>query len=188
MNRLPPIIGIAGKAGVGKDTLAAHLVARHGYTRYGFADPLKRLLNERFGWRDKDWEYRDFKEHKCPLWGSHATGEDFSPRSWAQWLGTEVGRNTFGEDCWVEAAAIMMDKEENRDKRWVISDVRFENEAKWIRSSGGLIIHLAREGVSGVTPHVSEAGIAANENDYLIRNDSTISHLHVMCDMVLKGL
>ncbi|MGW1859354.1 deoxynucleotide monophosphate kinase family protein [Streptomyces collinus] len=39
-------IALLGKAGSGKDTVAAHLVAEHGYTRLAFADPLKDMALE----------------------------------------------------------------------------------------------------------------------------------------------
>jgi hypothetical protein len=41
----------------------------------------------------------------------------------------------------------------------VVSDLRFENEAAFIRQRGGVVIHISRESATEVNPHVSEAGI-----------------------------
>lgn len=49
--------GNKGSAGAGKDTVADRLVAKHGFVRIGFADPMKRFLAEVF----------DFSEEQ--LWG-----------------------------------------------------------------------------------------------------------------------
>ncbi len=46
------IIGITGQAGSGKDTVADHLVQRHGYVKIALADPIKRLGREVFGFTD----------------------------------------------------------------------------------------------------------------------------------------
>ena len=60
--RLPSLIGIAGAAGAGKDTVANHLVQHYGYTVYKFADPLKRMLCDFFGWPMDAWEDREWKD------------------------------------------------------------------------------------------------------------------------------
>ena len=47
------LIGITGKAGVGKDTVAEHLWHKHSFVRIGLADPLKRAAQEIFGLTDE---------------------------------------------------------------------------------------------------------------------------------------
>ena len=39
---------------------------------------------------------------------------------------------------------------------FVISDVRFDNEADPIRAKGGVVVHLHRQGAADVTAHSSE--------------------------------
>ena len=70
---LPNIIGLSGAAGCGKDTVADHLIAEHGYSKISFAAPIKRAIEAMFGVGDEIWA-RDVKEKKH----QHLLG--FSPR------------------------------------------------------------------------------------------------------------
>jgi hypothetical protein len=42
------LIGLSGKAGAGKDTIADRLVANHGFVRVAFADKLKLIISDAF--------------------------------------------------------------------------------------------------------------------------------------------
>lgn len=192
MNRnLPLIVGIAGTAGSGKDTLAAALCDTFGYTRRGLADPIKELLNARFGWKPEQWQDRVWKEapavccvdsvsinnndvsYRDPFlqWERHSPY--LSPRELAQWLGTEVGRDTFGDDAWINALFNWW----NKQKRplLVVPDLRFDNEAQAIRNRGGVVLRVIRPGVAAVAQHVSEQGISNNLIDLNILNDRDIT-------------
>jgi len=62
------------------------------------------------------------------------------------------------EDIWLMSAYYSMSL--NSGNHIVFDDVRFDNEANFIRSHGGLIIHIDRQ-VSNMNldPHISENGI-----------------------------
>ena len=164
--KLPSLIGIAGAAGAGKDTVANHLVANYGYIIYKFADPLKQMLNERFGWTMEHWEDREWKERRGVIVTNLARNPDhttlmpkISPREMAQWLGTDVIRKHFDRDAWVT----LMHRAyvESGRHRTVIPDVRFDNEAIAIQDLGGFVLKVQREnGDQPVTPHVSEKGVS----------------------------
>ena len=56
------IIGISGKAGSGKDTVAEYLVEKHGYMKISFADPLKRFAASVFGYNAQQlWGPSEFR-------------------------------------------------------------------------------------------------------------------------------
>lgn len=87
-----------------------------------------------------------------------------SPRIMYQRFGTDFARKRVSKDSiWFDIAP---------QHGIIVSDVRFENEAQWIRDNGGIVIHIEREGLTGslVAEHDSENGIAFNKDDVKIIN------------------
>lgn len=164
---LPRVIGITGKAGAGKDTVAAFFVQEHGYVQYSLAYPIKAALNAMFGWDMLQWVDREWKEHVIPELGK-------SPRQMAQTLGTEWGRGTVDENLWLTLAQAFVSTSECPV---VISDVRFDNEAWLIHELGGELIRVSRRDTQSVAAHASEAGVT-RWIDWEFSNDSSIDKLY----------
>lgn len=57
----------------------------------------------------------------------------------------------------------------------IIKDIRFENEAKYIRDLGGEIWHIVRDDATKIKVHSSEAGIAVASGDIVIHNNGTLA-------------
>jgi len=75
-----------------------------------------------------------------------------------------------------------------RGRPCVFTDVRFANEADFIRAEGGIIVRVLREGLE-VGNHESEAGQLAIRSDQSIINDGSIEHLHAqLLDIVEANL
>ncbi|KWV70074.1 hypothetical protein PFLuk1_02630 [Pseudomonas fluorescens] len=165
----PILIGLTGRARSGKTTAAEHLARTYLLEQYAFADPLRDGLMAIFNLDPTDFE-GDRKEQ--PLgW------LDCSPRQLMQSMGTEWARNTLHPDVWVKLAEQnleYMTKALGAVLGFVVSDVRFENEADLIRRRGGTVIHILRPNALTVNPHISEAGIAANSADLTLPNYGTV--------------
>tara|TARA_Y100000590_G_scaffold214413_1_gene243042 strand:+ start:1058 stop:1615 length:558 start_codon:yes stop_codon:yes gene_type:complete len=163
----PALIGFAGKARSGKDTAGAYLVDKYHFLRYSFAQPLKDGAKAMFNLTDEQMEN---KEKVIEPWGR-------SPRELYQLLGTDIAR-TIDKRVWIKNAEMFMKKSVGRSV--VITDVRFKNEAEWIKSLGGVVIFLESKtrGIHTRTLHASENGLDMNDVDVYIENDSTINALY----------
>lgn len=177
-SRSRPLIGIAAKAQSGKTTVANHLIQRYGYGHVSFAEPIRQFIADLTGITREDLEKAEIKEAVIPWIGR-------SPRYMMQTLGTEWGRDTILADFWIKRAMRHVN-----DLSWgcipaVISDVRFDNEAKAIREAGGVVLHLSRPDALVVNSHASEAGVARHCTDYVIVNDGTLGDLYAAVDVFM---
>lgn len=161
------LIGITGKAGAGKDTIADYFVKEHGYVRYSMADGLKHALNAMFGWTMEHWANREWKEYVDPKFGK-------SPRQLAQTLGTEWGRKLVNEDLWIILAEDFIRASK---KPVVIPDIRFDNEANLVHGLAGELIRVVRTDSAAVSAHQSEAGVT-RWVDWEFSNNGSIEELH----------
>lgn len=169
----PRYLGLVGPAGCGKDTVAA-MLKEYGYAPYAFAAPLKEMLGV-VGLYEPP---RDSKELNLPGFG-------FSFRTAAQRLGTEWARS-LDLDFWVRVAEARTTNLECV----VFTDVRFENEAAFIRAKGGRIIHIfGRRSDLQTTnaEHPSEAGVGLYGSDLTIDNSGSISNLRDQIDGLMMG-
>lgn len=162
------LFGIAGPARSGKDTVADFIIALRGGRRYSFADPIRNMLKAiGIDMNQPYWQAR--KEQPIPILG-------VSPRRMMQTLGTEWGRQLIHPDLWLIIAE--GERALSKDEPMVISDVRFENEAAWIRNSGGRMIHVTRANAAKIEPHASENGVGREPQDVVIENNGTLEQLY----------
>lgn len=166
------LIGLTGNAGSGKDTVRA-ILEMQGFCGLAFADPIRAMIRELLtsnGIDDACLDERALKETIIPELG-------VSYRHMAQSLGTEWGRN-LQRDFWLRmAGAYMADQQEAGQTHFVISDVRFANEAKWVRQRGGQIWRVHREGIAAVREHASERGVDHIRPSRTIHNNGTLDDL-----------
>lgn len=149
------IIGITGKAGVGKSTAAKVLVRDHGFVCLPFAGPLKKMLSA-LGLSDAEL-YGDMKEAVNPFFGR-------TPRHMMQTLGTDWGREMIHPAIWLKAWELEAAKHE----KVVVDDVRFLNEIDMIKSMNGMIVRLERTIAENpeTAKHVSES--LAEGHDWIV--------------------
>jgi hypothetical protein len=157
------LIGITGKAGSGKSTLAQAIIDR-SHTPGGvlaFADAVRDVSQAIFGSR---YESQEEKAALDGWWAARiGTLGDRAPtgRVILQVIGTEMGRNVIHRDIWLfvmERRLATLDP--GRLATWVIADVRFDNEAEWIRARGGYVVEVSRGLPPSGDAHASEAGVS----------------------------
>jgi hypothetical protein len=169
------IIGITGPAGSGKSTVARILCDRYGFIELSFAAPIRDFVQRLTGLSNEAFD----AAKELPM--ESLCGN--TPRFAMQTLGTEWGRLTLSSDLWLRQLDLEIERRADNDSRIVISDARFQNEAKWLREVGELW-HLTRPG-HAVNPHVSELGITPTDRDVTLDNDCDIPTLHYRIAAIL---
>ena len=177
-------IGLSGWAGSGKDTIADYLVENYGFTRVSFADPMREALLA----LDPLVPYMGHHMRLSTVirfrgWDS-AKREVPEIRELLQRFGTEVGRNMFGQDFWVNQA---IEKASRYDKV-VVSDCRYTNEADAIKNVGGTVWRISRPEVTAINSHTSEQDLNNYAFDSHIENDSTLDVLHTIIEDQLGSI
>lgn len=165
------LIGIHGPLNGGKDTVAniIQLLRPQRFNRYAFAKPLKDALKVMLGFSDMQLEDRVLKEQVDQFWG-------FTPRRAMQLLGTEFGRDMLRKDIWIKRAELEISRNAEAGRHTVITDVRFENEAEWLRSrDDAVLIYIVAPDVirDERYTHASEAGVSRSDTDIVLLNDKT---------------
>ena len=166
-------IGLSGWAKSGKDTIANYLVENHGYRKVSFADPMREALlrldpvipymgvNMRLSVAVRLIGWEDVKRNSPDV------------RVLLQRFGTEVGREMFGQNFWVDLA---MSKIQPGEKI-VFADVRYKNEAEAVSASGGVVVRVNRDGVVAANDHSSEHDLDDYNFDLVIDNNGSLEDL-----------
>lgn len=105
-------------------------------------------------------------------------------RKLMQLYGTESIRHFVSQQAWVKVL------EQNIAKTGspfpiVVTDVRENQEAEWIKEMGGIVIEITRPGVTRVNAHSSENGIDRRHIHAVISNDSNRTELALKLDDAL---
>ena len=69
----------------------------------------------------------------------------------------------------------------------IIKDIRFENEADFLRRHNGAIWHIVRKAAEKVNAHASELGIVILAEDVLIYNDGTLEQLAIAVEQAWQN-
>ena len=133
------IIGLAGQAGAGKDTVADYLEQRYGFIKFAFADALYLQVQNAYGLEDqsllrdrvtkevateqlalKHCQNKEFEAVATRIMDEYANangydkflapwGQPQSPRRILQWWGTDY-RRAQQDTYWIEQAALMVNR------------------------------------------------------------------------------
>ncbi len=172
-----------------------------------FAGKLKQIASILTGIPQDKFEDQEFKKtllgkewviekpyHSTAKWifDNETYTDPMSVREFLQKLGTDGLRRGLHTNTWVNALFAdykkieFGDEEQGEYPNWVITDVRFPNEAKAIKEKGGVIIRVDRPGVKAINTHPSEVGLDEWNFDYKIWNGSDITALTFTIQGILK--
>jgi len=171
------IIGLTGYAQSGKDTIANILVEDYGYTRVAFADKIRDFLyevNPMVGCSPSG-----YLKDLVNLAGWNSAKQEPQVRRLLQDLGVGA-RKVFGDGFWVHEAMKTMLNDPRPDMNYVITDVRFLNEADMVRANQGQLWRIKRTGVSAVNGHLSETQLDGYPVDQIFTNNGSIDDLKTL--------
>jgi hypothetical protein len=168
------IIGLSGKKRSGKNTVAK-LIATATSLRvkeFAFADPLKHEVCKACGISRTILE-----ENK----------DNF--RLILQGWGTDFRRKMHGDDYWIKKTGLALHTSVMSDQAdiYVFTDLRFTNEANFLRDCGAVIVRVNRD-LSTVDEHSSEVDLDGYRFDFVINNSSTLNNLASDVRMLLSNL
>lgn len=177
------VIGICGKINSGKSTVAEILKDKHDYVLLSFADILKDIVSTMFLYprhllQGDTIESRDYREKIDPVWAKNLDKPNWTPRMALQFVGTEIIRDTLCKDYFIRVLEMKINA--LGKKRIVCPDVRFINEMEFIKSIGGEIWYISRQGIQTQTQtHASENDISIDNEliNHVIYNNRTKSDL-----------
>lgn len=169
------LLGLNGYACTGKDTVASIVQSKiPEFENKKFADKLKQIASLMTGLPANHFEDRDLKESQLSEdWGMTA-------REFLQKLGTDAIRTNLHPNAWVNA--LMSDymapkMSQYNPSKWIITDVRFPNEAQAIKERGGVVVRINRPGYGPVNGHQSETAMDDWDFDYFLNNDADMYKL-----------
>ena len=202
------LIGLSGYSGSGKDTFGRliqyhtakvskdvdmtsiinkydeyewWLAEQSGWEIMKFAGKLKEIASLLTGipvYKFEDQEYKN--TYLGDEWRIH--GLPMKVREFLQYLGTNALRECLHQNTWVNA--LFADYKESDN--WIITDVRFPNEAKAIKDRGGLMIRIDRPFVKPINSHQSETALDNWNFDYKVANVSDLISLSFTVETILQ--
>lgn len=172
------VIAFCGAAGSGKDEAASVLIQRFGFVKRSFAEALRGEVRQAFvNPTLAAILYKQMPECVRLAYRTCLDGHDTDPwrkptspamRELLQKWGTEF-RRAQDDDYWVRLERIALPDVGN----FVYTDVRFPNEYQMIRSVGGLVFKIERDGFKG-NGHISESYWPTFDCDAVIGNNGTV--------------
>lgn len=180
------IICLTGQKTNGKDT-AGEIIIELGtaegirFKRLAFADTMKIMFANSLGIYEDEIEYINSKKNDCLSDKNHDL--EITYRECLINFGQSVKKH-LGGDFWAHLAF-------SEIAPWpdiVVTDLRFEEEAEYVRNLGGYIIHLYREEDQEDGTLAGEQKLPAHLIDFELDNTKDIPHLRQNIQNILNEI
>lgn len=206
------IIGISGKIGVGKDTIAKNIQIIDKESNWQikkFAAGVKKVASLLLNVPVSKFEDQEYKEQFLgPEWNYDLELDrtiivdgvakhlhehhQMTVREFLQRVGTDAMRYGLHTNTWVnmlmaEYKPMKDSDEEYTHPNWIVTDVRFPNEYDAIKKAGGYVIRINRN--NGIqNNHVSETALDGQDFDLVINNNTSITEATTEAILFLSKL
>lgn len=179
------IIGISGRIGSGKNTVGDFIKKiDSSFEEKSFAYKLKSIVALLAGCDFNLTLTQEGKNTYIPAF-NRTIGQML------QEIGTNALRDHFDKNVWINS--LLADLKEGRN--YIITDVRFKNEAEELKKIGAVLIRVNRtnnviaENSNRNLLHSSEIDLDDYQGfDYIIENNSTLDHLEDVVNTIVSVL
>lgn len=204
------IVGFNGSKGSGKST-ASKFLEDNGFLKVSFAAPLKEMTAKVFKkslsiFSDPDkkdkrlfpnsivtseqannivregrrlWSFDDYASERIKM---KLTGFYYdTPRQLLQFIGDDCFRQCVDSNFWVN----VIKKKLRPNVKYVIEDVRYDNEVEYILNSSGIVVKIVRDGLPN-DGHSSERGIS--KYSVIINNNSSLEDFDSNIKVILNDV
>jgi dephospho-CoA kinase len=203
------IIAMSGKMRHGKSVISQYLSKKYKFKQIAFADKMKetcinydnstpelrsfwnkKVAREVLGVESRNNEINALMQSVCPgVWKKLTHEECYGEKTKYSRLTMQSfaqGMRELEPDCWVE---YLVKKLSIEGGRWVISDVRYCNEAFAIEViENSQIWRVNREGFTSDVggEHISETALDSYPFEIVITNNGTLESLFTKIDKIMK--
>jgi hypothetical protein len=184
---MPALLGIIGKKGAGKSFVSKFLCSNYDCQVVSMSTPIKQIACC-FGFPPQSvYGTQADKEKIIPHTG--ISGRDFMQK-----FGTDFGREIFPKlfpkfhlgdsgNIWLQLLNnnLTTQMQLYPTKLYVLDDIRFQDEADYIRKKNGILLKIVRNNTltNQLDDHKSETTIDHIESDYIIDNSNTKDELKI---------
>lgn len=160
------LIGISGKKGSGKDTVANLIIEiTQAYQIKRFSGAIKHVVEQMTGIPAEDQNKQEVKDLFLPEWNR-------TVRELQKDVGEAI-RNNVHLDGWIIPQFMNYN-----GQYWIFPDTRHPNEYDAINKRRGIVIRIERDGLPP-DDHISETALDGAHFDYYIFNNAGLGELRV---------
>jgi len=191
------IVGIGGRLANGKDEVADYLVREHGWIKMGMSDPLHEAMMKldpivtattvQYDQYDRSSLFTQTYSELTREEGYIRAKNNKEYRRLLQVFGTEVMRDMFGENVWVDIARKRIKMTHQGDINVILTGIRYENELRLIDELGGVSWWVERPGFENRSSHASESTLSFEDFDVVLMNDGSLADLYLVIEQSLRA-
>lgn len=133
------IIAINASIGEGKDTFFDFFqkYSKVEFENKKFAEKIKQMIVLLTDCKREDLEKEEFKNSFLPEIWTKKDGSRYTYRESLQHIGTDLFRDQFHTDTWVNS--LLSDYQQSKNKNFLITDLRFQNEFNKIKQFDNVV-------------------------------------------------
>lgn len=181
-------LGVGGYSFAGKDSFADALVEYDEFDKQFMSAALRQSLITLNPWvQGEDGLMYRYAEYEKFVGSYEESKKNEEVRRLLQTMGTEVGRQMFGENVWVDYLRPVVEDRRGQGISVVVTGIRYHNELSWVREDG-VTVWVDRPGFAPVNEHSSDNTLCAADFDIIVQNDGSLADLAESASALVRNV